>query len=165
MYSFISMCMRSHTQQRENDSTLIYIFSIWFIGIFYWTELRGRRTGICLIWSRGRHFSLFVPVREARCLEAVHAQGESDHRVEISGSVVKVQCSDNTVTRYTIYSGYAHAYVHLFHAMRRYKIEESISFPEPTCLLVSAKTRCLGADQKTRGLWERDCRRISLQCK
>ena len=26
----------------------------------------------------------------------------------------------------------------------------SISFPEPTCLLVSAKTRCLGADQKTR---------------
>ena len=32
----------------------------------------------------------------------------------------------------------------------------SILFPEPTCLLVSAKTRCLGADQKTRGLWERD---------
>ena len=34
----------------------------------------------------------------------------------------------------------------------------TISFPEPTCLLVSAKTRtpCLGADQKTRGLWERD---------
>ena len=56
----------------------------------------------------------------------------------------------------------------------------SISFPEPTCLLVSTKTRshacavkpevlkywsleidysrasCLGADQKARGLWERD---------
>ena len=31
-----------------------------------------------------------------------------------------------------------------------------ISFPEPTCLLVSTKTRSLGADQKARGLWERD---------
>ena len=36
----------------------------------------------------------------------------------------------------------------------------AISFPEPTSLLVSTKTRspCLGADQKTRGLWERDWR-------
>ena len=33
----------------------------------------------------------------------------------------------------------------------------AISFPELTCLLVSTKTPCLGADQKTRGLWERDC--------
>ena len=61
-------------------------------------------------------------------LEAMRAQAEGDHRVEISESVVKVQCSDNTsrstVTRYTINSGYAHAYVHLFHAMREYKIEE-----------------------------------------
>ena len=31
-----------------------------------------------------------------------------------------------------------------------------ISFPEPTCLLVSTKTRSLGADQKARGLWGRD---------
>ena len=42
---------------------------------------------------------------------------------------------------------------------KAYHLEEPISFPEPTCLLVSTKTRsspCLGADQKARGLWERD---------
>ena len=35
---------------------------------------------------------------------------------------------------------------------------DAISFPETTCLLVSTKTPspCLGADQKARGLWERD---------
>ena len=50
-----------------------------------------------------------------------------------------------------------------------------ISFPEPTCLSVSAKTQssgnepvgysrvpCLGADQKTLGLWERDCNTSTL---
>ena len=39
------------------------------------------------------------------------------------------------------------------------KPRSPISFPEPTCLLVSTKTRspCLGADQKASGLWERDC--------
>ena len=33
---------------------------------------------------------------------------------------------------------------------------KSISFPEPTCRLVSTKTQSLGADQKARGLWVRD---------
>ena len=50
-----------------------------------------------------------------------------------------------------------------------------ISFPEPTCLSVSAKTQssgnepvgysrvpCLGADQKTLGLWKRDCNTSTL---
>ena len=32
----------------------------------------------------------------------------------------------------------------------------SISFPEPTCLLVSTTTPYLGADQMARRLWERD---------
>ena len=120
------MCMRLHNKQRENDSTLMYNMPFDLLVCF--SGLRSRRTGIFHIWSRGRHFSLFVPVLEARCLEAMHAQAESDRWVEISGSVVKVQCSDNTsrstVTRYTINSGYAHAYVHLLHAMRGYKIEE-----------------------------------------
>ena len=38
------------------------------------------------------------------------------------------------------------------------KISDPISFPEPTCLMVSTKTQSprLGADHKARGLWERD---------
>ena len=107
----------------KNMENVFYFLIICHLiyGMFEQAELRSRKKGICHIWSRGRRFSFFVPGREVRCMEAMKTQAESDRRVEISGSIVKAQCSDNssrgTVTRYTIYSGNAHAYIHLFLAI------------------------------------------------
>ena len=107
----------------RNTENVFYFLNICHLiyDMFERTELRSRKKEICHIWSRGRHYSLFVLGREARCLESMQAQAESDRRVEIAGTIVKVQCSHyssrGTVSRYTIYSGNAHAYIHLFHAI------------------------------------------------
>ena len=162
-------CACAYIPNREETIPLWYTY-LPFDLLVYFTGLSCEAVGQGYVsYGLGANISLSLCLSERPgvwklCTLTLKATAGSKFRGASSRYSALTTRSPGTVTRYTIYSGYAHAYVHLFHAMRRYRVEESISFPEPMCLLVSAKTRCLGADQKTRGLWEHDCRRISLQC-
>ena len=120
-HAFMSFPIRVYAPQgRQNNSTLKYISHLINKSNGRTERCLASRKGICHKWSRGRHFSPSLHVREARYLKTEHAQAESDLRAEISGSIVKVQRSGSTsrgtVTRFTFLSSvYACAQTSSFH--------------------------------------------------
>ena len=90
----IKICEIRYTVKGEEKKSM----SLWNTSLMkfwntfvLWETLDWRHTS-----SRGWHPSPSLPVWEARNLKSKPARAERDLRVEISGSIVKVQCSGNT---------------------------------------------------------------------
>ena len=123
--------------------------------MFVWAKVtRGRVSSGSLLWLC---ISLHDATRECHACTSFHTVARISCRCKTSTSCKKGRTPRFCMKSASWRTGTSSACAN-FHTCAYM----SISFPEPTCLLVSPKTPCLGADQKTRGLWERDCLHVYL---